>query len=700
MKEFSHFDLLDFEFLGDPRLSPAGDSFAFVRHAVLPESDAYRAEIRLHRDGENTVIVEGGTNVHPRFTPDGSWLLYMSDAPLDGEKIGRQVWAIPVEGGRARCLTRVLGGVSSFAISPSGERIAVVVRCDPHEGMVEASKKAEDEFVGDDRETLFAKYNSDVRHITGIKYKFDGMGFLEGRRSHVGVLPFSPDGGALVPSTLTRGDFDHSDPAWSPDERWIAVAACRDENPDDKLFGDIWLFAVDGSEAPRRITRSVGPAASPAWSPDGSTIAYLGHALEVGGGYENTRLWLAGVDGSDPVDLTAGVDVSFASTAVMDMCLSGSGPALTWSEDGGSLYHYTAERGSVNLVRIDAFTGDTAYVTTGDRVIYDADLRPDLGLAVVATATPSNPGEIALVEFDPAGEINLEAGIYGDGVLEPFEGIAKAERVMVESNARLLANRRVREPQRFSVPGPEGDYEIDCWFISPGESVEDVPTVLEIHGGIMGMYTGVFYFELQLLAAAGYGVLYCNPRGSGGYGEEFRASVTPGWGPTIFPDLMAAVDAGIEGAGVDPKRLGVSGGSAGGYMTNWCIGHTDRFSAAVSMRSVANKHSMWGTSDNAYLWGERYGGSPWENAEEYLRQSPIAHLGGATTPTLVIHSEEDYRCPMEQGEQLYMTLKKQGVETEFIRYPRESHGLSRNGAPWHRVHRLSKIVEWFERYLG
>ncbi len=703
MEAFSAFDLLDFEMVSDPRLSPCGDNVAYVRHHMIPEEDAYSADIYCWIGGDIRRLTRGaGVDTHPRWSPDGRCLAFLSDRPVNEDRIGRQLWVIPSHGGEPVPLTRVEGGLLGFRWSPSGRQLALVTRCDPDRGITEVPEHPDDVDDPTDRASLFCKYNADVRHITKIRYKVDGIGFLEGKRTHVGVIPFDPDAGPAAPIPVTSGDFDHAEPAWSPDERWLAVSACRAEDPDIQTFSDIWLFAADGDGDPIRVTESRGPANKPAWSPDGRRIAYLGHGGEIGGGYENTRLWYADVHvciegGCELVDVTGGTDVSLASTAVMDMCLSGGSTGLTWAEDASEIYHYAAERGTVQAVRVCINSGRSTFITRGDRAIYDLDVDPARGRAVAAVATPENPGEIVLFEIpdDSTGEIL--AGRFGDDVLDQGGQVSK-EQVIVATNQELLANRRVYPPKRFNFETEDG-YRVDGWYIAPESNSQNVPTVLQIHGGIMGMYTSCFYFELQLLAASGYGVLYSNPRGSSGYGEAFRSAVAEGWGPSIYPDLMAALEVGLSQYPIDPERLGVAGGSAGGYMTNWVIAHTDRFNAAVSMRSVANKHSMWGTSDNAFLWGERYGGFPWENPDEYLRQSPLHHFGGVTTPTLVIHSEEDYRCPMEQGEQVYMTLKRQGVETEFLRYPGESHGLSRSGKPWHRVHRLDRIRDWFARHL-
>lgn len=218
----------------------------------------------------------------------------------------------------------------------------------------------------------------------------------------------------------------------------------------------------------------------------------------------------------------------------------------------------------------------------------------------------------------------------------------------------------------------------------------------------MAMYTGTFFMEFQLLLARGIGVVITNPRGSQGYGQDFCAGIQHDWGTNDYADIMAALDAALARfPWIDRERLGVAGGSYGGYMSTWIIGHSQRFKAACIMRPVTNTYSFYGSSDSGFQWDEVWGRDkqPWENPADYVRQSPITYAGNMRTPTLIIHSEQDYRCLIEQSEQLYASLKKQGVEVEFLRYQNESHGLSRGGKPWHRIHRLRAIAGWFAGHL-
>ncbi len=700
-------DLLQLKFPADPHMSPDGEAVACTVHRVLPENDSYAADIFVYdveRERLDRFTRGDGRDVHPRWSPDGRLLAFLSDREINGDSCGRQLWMIPSGGGEALPVTRVEGGVNGYLWSPEGDRVAVTGRVDPEEGFRPVSDADEDD--DGDMEKLFSKYNRDVRHIRDIKYKADGEGFLQGKRGAVGVVDLDWD--ALVRGEMpdirmvTSGPYDHTAPCWSPDGEWLAVSACREEDADVQRFSDIWVFAATGEGDARKITRSTGPASAPSWSPDGETIAYLGNEREIGGGYDNMRLWLADVRGLAEdeeefclTDLTSGHDVSFGDSSITDARFAGPTPPLTWESDGSRIYHLVSERGTTQVVGVEIASGHPSLHTAGDFVIYNAHIRPDLGRAAVTCADPGDPGMVGLVDI---GSELMAAGTYADEVLEgPAQG---GWQLLYAPNRPLLAERHVFTAERFAARAGEDAPQLDGWMILPEDRGDDVPCILQIHGGPMAMYTGAFFFEFQLLAAAGYAVTFTNPRGSSGYGEDFRAAIEPGWGNLDYADLMALVDAALQRfACLDERHLGVAGGSYGGYMTNWIIGHTDRFRAAVTMRCVSNLYSFWGTSDIGFLWDERYDGHPWEVPENYRQQSPITHMDNVSTPTLVVHSEEDHRCPVEQGEQVFATLKKQGVETEFIRYPGESHGLSRGGGPWHRVHRLRSIREWFDRFM-
>ncbi|MBX6342768.1 MAG: S9 family peptidase [Thermomicrobiaceae bacterium] len=349
-----------------------------------------------------------------------------------------------------------------------------------------------------------------------------------------------------------------------------------------------------------------------------------------------------------------------------------------WSPDGRAIFVLASDHGATSLFRVDLETGEVTRAVGGDRRIGMAQPLPGGEGVVFAASEPTSPGEIFV------------AGLDGRG-----------ERQLTDVNRAWRDEVALAEPEELWATSPDGT-RVQAWLLRPPGARRDIacPLILYIHGGPVAQYGLGFMHEFQLLAGLGYAVLYANPRGSTGYGEEFAAKLHRAWGEADMPDLMACVDEAIARGGIDPERLGVAGGSYGGIMTNWVIAHTDRFKAAVTQRCCSNYVSMYGTDDISYNWSRySFGAEVWEDPELYWRLSPISYVARIQTPLLITHSEEDYRCPIEQAEQLYTALKRLRRTVEFVRFPNESHGLSRSGQPKHRVERLNAIVDWFQRYL-
>ncbi|HXF82761.1 MAG TPA: S9 family peptidase, partial [bacterium] len=656
-------DLLALTWVDDPQVSPDGRRVVWVQKTVDREADTYRSHLwmmDLDSGGMRQFTWGAHQDSLPRWSPDGRALAFLSDrgsaGAAPGAKRPKQIYVIAADGGEARALTSGMYAVTDLAWSPDGRTIAFI------------GKPPQDT-------PLQGEAATDVKVITRVRYKFDGEGFWDGRYKHLFTVP--AEGGEI--RQVTAGDFDHVDPAWSPDGRWIAVVANRSDDADYTNVTDVWLVPAEGGPM-RRLTASLGPCGQPAWSPDGRRIAYLGHdnaAMSA----TNTGLWVVGIDGGAAVRLAPEFDRSLTHHIITDMRAHPKVGAPRWAPDGRTVLVLVAEGATTQLAAIDVGTGTVTTLTTGRREIYGASFDRNLRRGVIAVSDPLTPGDLWALEF---------------------EGGALRERRLTAVNAARLEAVELSVPERFTYEGADG-WPVEGWVMRPvgWRPGERYPTVLQIHGGPHGAYGEAFFHEFQVLAGAGFAVVYTNPRGSQGYGQRFTAATHHDWGGKDYEDIMRGVDAALERfAFLDPDRLGVAGGSYGGFMTNWVIGHTDRFKAAVTMRSISNHLSQWGTSDLAFMKGFwEFPGDPWESPMWYWERSPLAYVANIKTPLLILHSEMDLRCPIPEAEQLFAALKKLRREVVFVRFPNESHDLSRIGKPAHRLERLRHIVRWFADHL-
>ena len=649
-------DLASIAVVDRPRLSPDGTQVAFTIARPDLEAKAYRSAVW-------TVPFDGGT---PRqltsgagrdrsasWSPDGRWLAFISDR--DGER--GQVFVIPTDGGEARRLTKGLPGIEGLAWSPKSDRLAFVSRVRP-----------------EDQPTILNDGPTPpvVREIRRIKHRFDGRGLLDGR-NHVFVVDLPADAAkAPEPRQITDGDWDDAAPAWSPDGATIAFASNRAADRDWGDVGDIYTVSANGGR-PKKLTRSKHSLYGASWSPDGQTLACLGRTLDAPSG-ANVRLWTVPAAGGDPTDLTASLDVTIGSDVLSDVRAGHVTVPPLWSDDGSRIRVLVSDHGNVRLdeLRVDGSGWRT--VVGGDRCLLDVDGSGDR--LVYSATEPSIPGDVYAAASDGSNERRLTC-----------------------VNAGVLDDVALATPEHLEVVGAGGQ-TVEGWLL-PGKGRGKRPLVLEIHGGPHALYGNAFFFEFQLLAAHGYHVLFTNPRGSKGYGERFCSEIAGGWGSLDYQDLMAATDLVVQRSDVDSGRLGVAGGSYGGYMTNWIVGHTTRFKAAVTMRCLSNFLSFYGTSDIGPWFGEReLAGSPRDQMQRYWELSPLAHVEKVETPILILHGEQDLRCPQEQAEQWFVSLRRLGKTAEFLRFPEESHDMSRNGRIDRRLLRLNRIVDWFDRYLG
>ncbi len=649
-RPIAHDDLLAIKMVSAPKVSPDGTRVAYTVTRLDRDDDTEYAQIRLFdlKTGTDRAITSGRERDSlPEWSPDGGWLAFTSKR--SGEN---QLWAVRVDGGEPVKLTELSGGVETPCWAPDGGSIAFVSRVGP---------PAPDE--------------NEPRRITSIRYRFDGIGYLNDQYQQLFVINFDPEtGDAGEPRQLTDGPYDHRQPTWSPTGREIAFTAARFENWELGILSDIWSIRADGT-GPREITQAASAWGNAQWSADGSELFLLGPSDISRAGYANAEIWRVPAAGGVPTSLTSHFDRSIGDQIIGDVPRM-QAERVVPDPETGAIDFLASDLGNSHVFRREP-DGQIHPVITEDRRIGSFNRLPDGGY-VFSASTPTMPGELFRCDQDGSNEQQLTS-----------------------VNAEWEALVELAEPEELWTTSSDGT-RIQGWLLRPPGGARDalLPMTVQLHGGPLTQYGNGFMHEFQLLAAQGYAVLYGNPRGSTGYGEQFAGDLIGRWGEADQPDVEALIDAAIDRGGVDTDRIGVLGGSYGGILTNWLLGHSGRFKAAVTMRSCSNFVSMYGTDDISFNTNvHSFGVDLFDDPDLYWRLSPLMYVGRFNAPLLIIHSEQDYRCPIEQAEQLFTALKRLGQTVEFVRFPNESHGLSRNGSPKHRLERLQKITDWFGRWL-
>jgi len=643
--------------VSDPQMSPDGDRVLFTYSRTnLKENkrDSHIWLLPLEKGRPRQFTHSKGNDMNPRWSPNERSILFLSDREgeekaedekKEKKKMKPQLWVIPADGGEARCLTSVESGVQNPVWSPDGKKILFSTEVFKGEG----------------------EPDGDVKIITRIKYRFDGRGYLQGRWIHLFSVPSK--GGKV--KQLTDGEFDVEAADLSPDGKKIAFISNMDEYPDISHFENIYVITSEGGK-PEILWEGekagVGHIGNMAWSPDGKYIVFAGRVIEDTSniGYKNTDLWLLPVEGGEARNLTAD----------LDRTASVWGAHAKWSPDSKYVYFNIPDRGAIPLCRV-SLDGKVEKIVEGRMQVGGFSLDK-AGSTIAFTST----------DFTSP----FEVWIYRD----------KETKRVTEMNKDLLKVLDPMESEEYWFTSSTGN-KLQGWVLKPRDirEGEKYPMILSIHGGPATAYGySLTSPDFTLLANYGYAVTFMNPTGSTGFGEEFAAAVSGHWGERDYEDIMEAVDHILKTYDfIDPERLGVMGGSYGGYMTNWIVGHTDRFKAAVALNSMANLYSGTGTSDIDYMdHSVTAGKNPWEDVEYFMKKSPISYVENVTTPLLLIHSEQDYRCPIDNAEQLFTALKKLRKTVEFVRFP-GSHGFGRIGKPKHRIQRLQHVIRWFDRYL-
>jgi dipeptidyl aminopeptidase/acylaminoacyl peptidase len=695
-------DLFKFTWIADPQISPDGSAVAFVRVTVNEKDDKYETSLfAVPASGAEPPrrLTSGSRDTAPRWAPDGKQIAFVRAVEKDGKVQPAQIHLLHMDGGEARPLTEIATGAANPVWSPDGKALAFTSATGGGDGKTADGAKAADE------------HKSDVEVVTRAVYRSNGNPGYVDTVHHSHIFTISDVGSDTrqtpmpklpTPRQLTDGEFSEGGVQWAPDGSKLYFVSTRVAEPYYTEAGDE-LFSVPAGGGPIAKVASIdGQIANISVAPDGRKIAFVGTLRGTPiRSYSQSDLWLVDLAVSEPRadrsvttrlgtndnrglaprNLTADYDFDIAGGIGGDQSAprGQNRKPIVWSQDATSLLVVSAEKGSSNLKRVAIATGKVEPFTAGDQDVVAFSATPDASTIAATLSTQLNIGDIFMVG-----------------------GADKAApRRITMVNEPLFKDIQQSQPEEIWYKSFDGK-NIQGWILKPPDfdASKKYPLILEIHGGPHSAYGNTYTHEFMWMAAKGYVVLFTNPRGSTTYGQDFGNIIQYHYPGDDYKDLMAGVDEVLKKGYIDADRLGVTGGSGGGLLTNWTITQTQRFKAAVAQRDIADWYGFWFTADFTLFQPTWFRKAPWEDPQDFAARSPITHVANVTTPLMLVNGDADYRTPpSDGGEMMFRALKYRKIPTVMVRFPRETHELSRSGEPWHRVERLQHIVGWMDQWL-
>ncbi|MDQ3198817.1 MAG: S9 family peptidase [Verrucomicrobiota bacterium] len=671
-------DLYDFVWIGNPQVSPDGARVAYVRVTVDEKKTGYETSIWVvptAGDQAPRQLTSGPRDSGPRWSPDGQWMAFSRTLEKDGKKQPPQLYLLPMAGGDAFVFTDLPKGASDPQWSPDGKLIVFTSSSNSEDIAKQARKKesaAEEE------------PESDVHVVTHAVYRDNEEGYLDLKRhDHLWLIAALRSAEEKVePRRLTDGRFDEGNAVWSNDGAQIYFTSWHVDEPYYELpKTELYVVAEKGGEAKLLNSIPMG-IRTLAFSPDGKRAAFIAEVNEPVNSYTQSDLWtLELTENAKPVNLTTNFDFDAGDSVFGDNAAPrgfGANQPI-WSADGSSIMEIYSKEGRTQLASFDATNGGATDLTQGNQAVTRFAASADGKKLVYLVSTPTRINDLFCLDQPGA---------------EP--------RQLTHSNDALFGQLNLTEPEEIWYESFDGK-RIQAWIQKPPgfDKAKKYPLILNIHGGPHAAYGYIFEHEFQWMAAKGYLVLYPNPRGSTSYGQAFGNIIQYKYPGDDFKDLMAGVDEVVRRGGIDEKKLGVTGGSGGGLLTNWVVGHTDRFAAGVAQRDIANWADWWYTADFTLFQPNWFKTPPFKDEEgDYKARSPITYINNVKTPLMLVVGEDDTRTPPDAGgEQMFRALKFRKIPTVLVKFPRETHELSRAGEPRHRIERLQHIVGWFDHWL-